>query len=88
MKETKQIRNIQNFKPSDLSGNEIEVPELSKLLGNALYFGASDISVCDIAKKIYNQEDFEVTEQLIASIPNLQKTLAPWLISQFEDWLK
>jgi hypothetical protein len=88
MGETKQIRNIVDFKPSDLSGNEIEVPELNKLLGNALYFGASDISVCDIAKKIYNQEDFEVTVQLTASLQNLQKSIAPWLISQFEYWLK
>ena len=73
--------NIKQFKPKDLSGEEVRITDLNKLIGNAMYFASADISVCEIARKIYNEEDFENSELLIESA-KVARNLAPWLVEQ------
>jgi len=73
--------NIKQFAPKDLGGNEISIQDLNKLIGNAIYFASADISVCELSRKIYNEEDFEPTETLIESAKNMPR-VAPWLIEQ------
>ena len=81
------MKNIKEFKPKDLSGEPIEIQELNKLIGNVVYFGASDISVCESGRAIYAELNFQVTDQLIESIKSV-KQLAPWLVDQFIQFLK
>ena len=80
--------NIKDFKPKDLSGNELPMQDGNKLIGNAIYFASSDISICEVARKIYKEEDFESSDALIASVKNAQTSLMPWLIEQFTNFLK
>ena len=79
--------NIKDFKPTDLDGNEIPMQDGNKLIGNAIYFASSDISICEVARKIYASEDFESSEALIESVKNASRSLAPWLIEQFTLFL-
>ena len=73
--------NVKDFKPKDLSGEEIQITDLNKLIGNAMYFASADISVCEIARKIYNEKDFESSPLLIESA-KVARNLAPWLVEQ------
>jgi len=73
--------NIKQFAPHDLGNNPVNITELNKLIGNAIYFASADISVCEIARKIYNEEDFESSPLLIESAKN-SRNIAPWLIEQ------
>ena len=82
------MKNIKNFNPVDLGGNSVQVIDLNKLVGNALYFEASDISICETAKKIYDEEDFESTPELIGAVNNAVRKLAPWLIIQLVKYLQ
>lgn len=86
-KASKKLKNIKDFKPTDLGGGEIQIEEKNKLFGNHIYFAAQDISVFETAKSIYNELDFEVTEELISTLKNV-KQIVPWLLFQFENWLK
>ena len=79
--------NIKDFKPTDLDGNLIPMKDGNKLIGNAIYFASSDISICEIARKIYKEEDFESSEALMESIKNASRSLAPWLIEQLSAFL-
>ena len=80
--------NIKDFEPTDLDGNKIAMKDGNRLIGNAIYFASSDISICEIARKIYKEEDFETSEALIESVKNTNKQLAPWLIDQLIIYLK
>ena len=80
--------NIKDFKPTDLNGDEIPMNGGNKLIGNAIYFASADIQVCEIARKIYNEEDFETSDSLIESVKNTSRSLAPWLIEQFTLFLQ
>jgi hypothetical protein len=87
MKDLKDFKNIKNFVPKDLSGEKVEIPELNKLIGNAVYFNAIHPSVCESGRAIYAELDFEVTDQIIESVSQI-KQLAPWLIEQFTMFLR
>jgi len=79
--------NIKDFKPTDLDGTIIPMQDGNKLIGNAIYFASADISICEVARKIYKEEDFETSEALIESVKNANRSLAPWLIEQFTTFL-
>lgn len=79
--------NIKDFKPKDLSGEEIPITDLNKLIGNAIYFASADISVCELSRKIYGQVDFEPTPLLIESTKTA-RNLAPWLIEQVIEFFE
>lgn len=80
--------NIKDFHATDLDGNEIPMKDGNKLIGNAIYFASSDISICEVARKIYKEEDFETSEALVESVKNASRSLAPWLIEQFTLFLQ
>lgn len=80
-KSLKTMRNIKNFCPVDLAGEKVDIPEINKLIGNAVYFSASDLSICETGRAIYAEFDFEVTPQLTESVKNL-RNIAPWLVEQ------
>jgi len=79
--------NIKQFAPHDLGNNPVNITELNKLIGNAIYFASADISVCEIARKIYNEEDFESSSLLIESAKN-SRNIAPWLIEQVVNFFE
>jgi len=81
-------KNLKNFSATSLDGEKVIVNDLNKLVGNALYFTARDISVLEKAKQIYKQEDFSVDEALIEAIRGTEKAIALWLISQLVDFLQ
>jgi len=80
--------NLKNFTAKNLDGEPVIVNDLNKLVGNALYFTARDISVLEKAKQIYREEDFEVDAALIEAIKGTEKTIALWLISQLVEYLQ
>lgn len=81
------MKNIKDFHPTDLDGNKIPSPDANKIIGNAIYFASSDISICEVARKIYKEEDFESSDALIESVKNANKSLAPWLLDQLITYL-
>lgn len=80
--------NLKNFTAANLDGDPVVVTDLNKLVGNALYFTARDISVLEKAKQIYKEEDFEVDDALIEAIRTTDKTIALWLIEQIVQYLQ
>ena len=82
------MKNIKQFSPEDLDGNKINVQDIQKVIGNAIYFASADISVCELARKIYREEDFETSEALVESVKNTSRQIAPWLIEQFVAYLE
>ena len=82
------MKNIKDFKPIDLNGNEIFIKDINKLIGNSIYFASVDISACEMARSIYREEDFETSDVLVESVKNASRSLAPWLIEQFTLFLK
>lgn len=86
--EKNKTKNINYFKPVDLSGEVIPVSEdLKKVIGNGIYFAAGDIAVCKESMKLYNGEDFEPSEGMIDAAQRSQG-LAAWLKLQFCEWLE
>lgn len=81
------FKNIKNFIPVDLGGDIIPITDINKIIGNSVYFSANDLSICETGRKIYAEQDFEVTDQLRQSLKNIQN-VAPWLLEQFEQFLK
>lgn len=88
MKDKTAMKNIKDFDPKDLDGNSVGIKDVNKLIGNAIYFASTDILICEVARKIYKEEDFLVDETLIESVKNANRSLAPWLIEQFTLFLK
>jgi len=81
------MKNIKDFTPKSLDGEKLETTDLNKLIGNGLYFSANDIATIDLAKKIYNEDDFEPTEKLQESVLSTPQ-VAFWLKDQFVEFLK
>lgn len=81
-------KNLSLFTATSLDGEKVIVNDLNKLVGNALYFTARDISVLEKAKQIYKEQDFEVDAALIEAIRGTEKTIALWLIEQIVDFLQ
>lgn len=81
------LKNITRFIPTDLDGNKIEVDGMNKLFGNSLYFSAQDLAICEVARKIYNQDDFDVSDAILESV-KASKTVVPWLVDQFVKYLQ
>ena len=87
-KTTPTKKNLSAFTATSLSGEAVIVNDLNKLVGNALYFTARDISVLEKAKQIYKEQDFEVDPLLIEAIRGTEKTIALWLIEQLVTFLQ
>lgn len=51
----------------DIEGNTFE-GDISKELGNAMYFESIDIAVSDLGHEIYHNKEVEVTKEMAAEI--------------------
>lgn len=57
----KQI-DFSNIIIKDIEGNDVAV-DISKDLGNAIYYGARDIAVADLGRNIYHQKKVEMNDE-------------------------
>ena len=74
------MANFSEINVPNIEGN-IEVVNLSKIIGNALYTQGRDVAICECGKRIYYGEDVELTaeckdfiRQVVAGYPYILRT--------------
>lgn len=75
------------FKIKDIEGNDVEV-DISKPLGNAIYFGAADISQADLGREIYKRGAVALTREQAEFIRGFIKTMSWPVRTAYDEFLK
>ncbi len=72
-KETKKIIDFRNIEIKDLEGKIVKF-DPSKLFGNYIYKSTGDLGVFEVARKIYNDGQVELTQEISKELVLLLKS--------------
>lgn len=71
----------------DIEGNDTAV-DISRPLGNAIYFGASDISQAELGKDIYKRGNVDLTREQAEYVRGFIKTMSWPVRAAYDELIK
>lgn len=69
-----------------IDGRPVTV-DMSRKLGNALYYGSKDYALSNLGARIYTEKEIEVCPEEAEVIMRVAHELCPWVVSKAIDGL-